>query len=199
MHQLDKIHLGRDTYSIHEDRVHLNDPAIARLSKVGPYFKSIYLDIPAGPKLSAIQSLYRYYSSLTEFALEISTGVDTCPIQILAFCPNLCRLVAIQYGEYAFINPFKPDTEHQIFPNVDAEVFADLDCATKTYRHWVCESTHETLQIKIAGIPWYGDEDSRDEDDEDTYPPQRLVYRHLARLTKLKTLWLGHMPLVAQE
>lgn len=83
----------------------------------------------------------------------------------------------IQYGEYAFINPFKPDAEHQIFPNVD------LDHATKTYHPWACESTLETLQIKIAGILWHGDEDSRDKDDEDTYPLQRLVYRHLARLT----------------
>ncbi|KAI9235586.1 MAG: hypothetical protein BYD32DRAFT_453113 [Podila humilis] len=204
MHRLDKIHLGRDAFSIHEDRVHLYDPAIARLLKVGPYFKSIYFDISARPKPPSIQSLYRHYSTLTEFTLEISTGVDSCLVQILAFCPNLRKLVAIQYGEYAFINSFMSHAEHKIFPDVDAKVFADLDRATKTYHPWACESTLETLQIKISGIPWY-DHDNDDEgsvsreNNEDTYPLQRLVYGRLARLTKLKTLWLGHMPLVAQE
>ncbi|KAG0335171.1 hypothetical protein BG000_007747 [Podila horticola] len=210
MHRLERIHLGRKTENIKEDKVHFYDSAIARLLEAGPRFNSIYLDMSARAKRATLRALPLHYSTLTEFTIEISTGTDSALIKILALCPNLRKLVTIQHGEYAFINKFMPHAGHQIFPEVDANVFADLHPRTKAYRPWACESTLETLQIKICGIPWSGDEgDSIScEEDQDSMPSehdhgtailQRQVYGRLARLTNLKTLWLGHDPMVADQ
>ncbi|KFH62860.1 hypothetical protein MVEG_11385 [Podila verticillata NRRL 6337] len=178
--QLQNIHLGRKSMNITRDEVHFSDNDIGLLLSVGQGYKHIYLDMSARAGRLTAQYLPRHYTTLTEFTMEIGTSDDSFLVDILAFSPNLRKLMTIQDGWY-------PINDNSHFPKLKAEVFADLDpTSTRIYRPWECEATLEILLVKIVEIP-LGDA-------EDGFCVHRLVYRRLARLTKLQSLWLGHEP-----
>lgn len=178
--QLQSIHLGRKSVNITRDEVHFSDGDIGLLLSVGQGYRHIYLDMSARAGRLSVKYLPRHYATLTEFTMEIGTSDDSFLVHILAFSPNLRKLMTIQDGGY-------PINDNSRFPKLEAEVFADLDLTSaRIYRPWACEATLEILHVKIAGIPL--------NDAEDGFHVHRLVYRRLARLTKLQALWLGHDP-----
>ncbi|KAF9385938.1 hypothetical protein CPB97_004287 [Podila verticillata] len=178
--QLQSIHLGRKSMNITRDEIHFSDGDIGLLLSVGQGYKHIYLDMSARAGRLSAQYLSRHYTTLTEFTMEIGTSDDSFLVDILAFSPNLRKLMTIQDGGY-------PIDDNSRFPKLKAEVFADLDpMSTRIYHPWACEATLEILRVKIVGIPL--------DDAEDGFCVHRLVYRRLARLTKLQALWLGHDP-----
>ncbi|KAF9377903.1 hypothetical protein CPB97_009876 [Podila verticillata] len=184
LHHLENIHIGRKIVNTWNDKVHFPDAIIAKLLSAGRDYKSIYIDITARAGLDTIQAIARHYLTLTEFTIEIGTGDDSFLVDLLAFSPNLRKLVTIKNGEYPYV-------DDDFFPQVPAEKFADLDSSTKTYRPWACEATLETLHVKIVDIPikYNADEVRR-------LSLQTRVCGRLARLTNLQVLWLGHCPAV---
>ncbi|KAG0036982.1 hypothetical protein BGZ82_003344 [Podila clonocystis] len=157
LHQLKSIHIGRSFANSWDDKVDFRDPIIARLLSAGHDYTSIYLDISARAGLVTVQAIPQHYSTLTEFTMEIGTGDDSFLVDIMVFSPNLSKLVTIKNSD------------------------------TIAYRPWACEESLETLQIKIDGIPFMGDE---------KLPMHHKVYGRLARLTNLQVLWLGHTPTI---
>ncbi|KAG0362637.1 hypothetical protein BG005_004754 [Podila minutissima] len=180
LRQIENIHIGRDSENLWKDKVDFQDPIIAKMLSAGHNYSSIYLDVTARAGPATVQVIPRHYSTLTEFTIEIGTGDDSFLVNLLAFSPNLRKLVAIKNGEYPFV-------DDNFFPEVLADRFADLDPSMKAYRPWACEGSLETLQIKIDGIPVLGEEE---------LPMHWRVYGRLARLTKLQVLWLGHRVIV---
>ncbi|KAF9216243.1 hypothetical protein BGZ59_010466 [Podila verticillata] len=177
LNQLQTICLGGEDENKHKHKGHFYDMAIARLLNAGTCFKTIYLGISARVGLRTINTLPRHYPALTEFTMEIGTDDDSFLVDVLTLSPKLRKLVTIRNGEY-------PLSDCEIFPKLDAKVFADLDPRTKTHRPWACESTLVTLHVKIVNIPAKYDEHGN------VLCQLEYVYGRLARLTNLEDLKL---------
>lgn len=76
------------------------------------------------------------------------------------------------------------------FPEISAKTFVDWNSATQNYRPWACESTLNTLNAKITGMPTNA---------SDRKTQHGLMYGRLARLQALDVLTLGHCVRMVDE
>ncbi|KAG0246472.1 hypothetical protein BGX31_001748 [Mortierella sp. GBA43] len=133
----------------------------------------------------AKEILMEHCRALERLEVEGYPGFESNDIiQMAASSPNLHTLIDVDDNSYW------ADTQSRLH----ADAFIDRDPSTGSLRPWACENNLEKLKVRITGIP-------RPDLEQCTiafelYPGQgreiqSYVYDRLARLTNLKTLWLG--------
>ncbi|KAF9957863.1 hypothetical protein BGZ65_001826 [Modicella reniformis] len=135
------------------------------------------------------KALKKHSPTLEELVVYGCNGVtDSDLVQVLSISPNLHTLISIEDAYY----------ERGNYPCFQVERFIDRYPFAGSLRTWACESSLTVLKVKLTDIP------GRDRYGcvPETYPGQgreiqNQVYDRLARLINLKSLWLGHRPLIS--
>ncbi|KAG0246464.1 hypothetical protein B0O80DRAFT_454168 [Mortierella sp. GBAus27b] len=134
---------------------------------------------------AAMDALKMHFSTLEEFLLsqreETQTAVNLA--QVLSSCSSLNTFVDLD--ETTIVS--------RTHPHLEAKIFIDQDPVSGSLKAWSCEESLRVLKAKITKIPR---PDLDDWTNKGSYPGQgrevqMLVYKRLARLTNLETLWLG--------
>ncbi|KAG0195861.1 hypothetical protein BGX28_000463 [Mortierella sp. GBA30] len=191
MSNLDRIELGSETFS-HKDEngydaycMDLEDEHVATmLSSCRKGWNVVQVRSSASFGDAAWKSLVNHFFTLEEMVVlgGVSFGGNELR-RILSSCPNLHTLVTIDDGTYL--------NSDNMCVEMYAKTFVDLDHATGALNPWACERSLKVLKVRVTNVS----------DDSNRYCSaiQSQVYKRLARLINLETLWLGHDPRIATE
>lgn len=190
MSNLDRIELGSETYSYGDDEgydvycMELEDEHVAALlSSCRKGWKVVQVRSSASFEDAAWKSLTNHFFTLEEMVVLGGVSFGSTKLRcILSSCPNLHTLVTIDDGTYL--------NSDEYYVQIYAKDFVDLDHATGALNPWACEKSLKVLKVLVTSV--CGHESYRP-------APQSQVYRRLARLTNLETLWLGHDPHISTE
>ncbi|KAF9176749.1 hypothetical protein BGZ51_009503 [Haplosporangium sp. Z 767] len=191
MSNLDRIKLGSESFSYRDEDgyyvycMELEDEHVATvLSSCRKGWKAVQVRSSASFGDAAWKSLANHFFTLEKMVILGGVSFDGDKLRcILSSCPNLHTLVTIDDGTYL--------NSDNVCVEMYAKTFVDLDHATGALNPWACERSLKVLKVLVTNVS----------DDSDHYcsATQSQVYKRLARLINLETLWLGHDPRIATE